>query len=474
MSKKSIFSSITFSKTFIYCLICSLWLGSWSSSVIGQSMEKLSEAIEPQVVTLRELPFLQEVEKTFQSPDELRRVLRNEIDRTYPGDTLRVLEKRLLKFGFVVSPIDLDKLIMQLLSQQIAGYYDPRKKKMVLIESTADSGGQRTLLPLEFFSELLVQSIGLSLDKILLSHELTHVLQDQHFNLMSLPFEDIDQEDLTTAVRSLIEGDATLVMIDYMLRQQQQGLDATQVPDISASMHSWANNPLFRGFGMFQTVPRYIIDNLLFTYLYGFDFVLQIKKRGGWDGVNRAYKDFPVSTEQILHPEKYLEERDNPTTITLPGFSENFSQWQELERNTLGEFNIRILIDGFLSAEDARIAAEGWDGDRFVFYEEPESDQTLVIWYTTWDTEQDAREFFQRYLRVFEKRYLTLSPPASQSEKPTPSPTIPHDQTTWEIETHKVFMEIRGNDVLILDGIPKSLRQEALQIFWRSAKEPLS
>lgn len=436
---------------------------------MGQSMEKLAEEIEPQVVNLRNLPFLSEVEKTFQTPEELRQVLRSEIDRTYPGDALRAIEKRLLKFGFIVSPINLDKLITQLLSQQIAGYYDPIKKKMVLIEGSAGSGEQGTLMPLEFFSELLIQSMGLSLDKILLSHELTHVLQDQHFDLMSLPIEDINQEDMVTAARSLIEGDATLVMIDYMLQQQQQGVDATQIPNISDSMHSWADNPLVRGFGMFQTVPRYIIDNLLFTYLYGFDFVLQLKKRGGWEDVDRAYTDFPVSTEQILHPEKYLETRDNPTIIKLPGLSEPFSAWKELERNTLGEFNIRILIDGFLPDDQARMAAEGWDGDRFVFCEDPESGQTLLVWYTTWDTEQDAREFFQIYNRVFEKRYTDQSEPASQPERISLSAS--HNQKTWETDEGNIFIEIRGNDVLVLDGIPESLHQKALQIFWKSAKE---
>lgn len=441
-----------------------------TQGVAQQDMRLLTEEMEPLVVELRGLSFLQEIEKTFQSPEELQQVLRREIERTYPGDTLPALEKRLLKFGFIVSPIHLDKMLMQLFSQQIAGYYDPIEKKMVLVKGSLDSRGQGMLFPLELFSEFLLQSMGFSLDKIILSHELTHVIQDQHFDLMSLPIEDLDQEDMAAATRALVEGDATLVMIDYMLRQQH-GLDATQVPNISDSMRLWTDSPFLRGFGIFQTVPRYIMDNLLFSYIYGFDFVLQLKKRAGWEGINRAYTDFPVSTEQILHPEKYFEDRDEPTTITLPAFSEQFPAWQELERNTLGEFNIQLLIDGFLPAAQARVAAEGWDGDRFAFYEDAATGKLLLIWYTTWDTEQDSREFFHMYRSVLAKRYTKQTTSSSQPES-SPSATV-QEQTTWGIDSKNVFMEIRGNDVLVLDGVPENLQQEALHLFWGSAKETL-
>ncbi len=450
----------------------------WNDPAFGQEtqpaaqrhMRQLTEEIESLVVELRGLSFLKEVEKTFQSPKELQQVLRREIDRTYPGDSLQALEKRLLKFGFIVSPIHLDKMIMQLFSQQIAGYYDPIEKKMVMIKGAPGSGGQGMPLPLELFTKMMIRSMGLSYDRIILSHELTHVIQDQHFDLMSLPIEDLDQEDLAAASRALVEGDATLVMMDYMLQQQHgQELDVTQIPDISGSMRSWTENPFVRGFGIFQTVPRYIMDNLLFSYLYGFDFVLQLKTRGGWEDVNRAYQDIPVSTEQIMHPDKYFEARDNPTRITLPPLPEHVSSWKELERNTLGEFNIQLLIDGFLPVAQARLAAEGWGGDRFVFYEDTETGDTPLIWYTTWDTGQDAKEFFQIYRRMLEKRYKDhVSAPASPDSATS---NAIQKNTTWSIETKNIFMEMRGNDVLVADGVTEELQQEIIRIFWKSEKE---
>lgn len=458
-------------RTFItLCLIVGIYPFSWThiglaQNMAAQSIAELTSEIEPKVVKLRGLPFLNDIEKAFQSPEELQQVLLSEIERTYPDDTLFSLEKRLLKFGFVISPINLRQMISQLLSQQIAGYYDPREKKMVLIAADPGSSGQKGVLPIEYFTRFLVEGMGYSLEKILLSHELTHVLQDQHFNLLALPFEALDPEDTTSAVRALIEGDATLVMMDYIL--EQQGVNSTQVPDIANSMYAWMDSPFVRGFGLFQTVPRYIMDNLLFSYMYGFDFVLQLKQQGGWELVNQAYNDFPVSTEQILHPEKYLDDRDLPTTIQLPVLPEYLSDWQELECNTLGEFNISILLDGYLPAAQARLASAGWDGDRFCLYEHRETKQLLLVWYTTWDTQKDAREFFQMYTNVIEKRYID-KPGKNGSVSKDGRVKFFDDLRLWDTNSGKTYLEIRESDILFIDGIPDHLLNEAISLFWNS------
>ncbi len=449
-----------FSTFTLLCLIGSVCLFSWSYITCAQDMAALTDKIGPKVAKLRELPFLNDVKKTFQFPEELQQVLLTEIERTYPGDTLHSLEKRLLKFGFVVSPINLQQMIIRLLSQQIAGYYDLREKKMVLIVTVPGSFRQGTaIFPLEYLSKFVIKGMGYSLEEILLSHELTHVLQDQHFDLLALPIEDLDPEDMASATRALIEGDATLVMLDYML--ERQGTDCTQVPELSDTLHSWTNSPFVRGFSLFQTIPGYIIDNLLFSYIYGFDFVLYLKQRGGWELVNQAYYDFPVSTEQILHPEKYLDDLDYPTTIRLPTLPESFSVWRELECNTLGEFNISILIDGFFSAAQARLASAGWDGDRFCLYENIETEQLLLVWHTVWDTQQDAQEFFQIYSDVIEKRYAKKFTISSKNSSITSL-----DRRLWNTDDGDIYMEIRGTNVLILDGVPGHLLKDLLLLFW--------
>ncbi|GAK58273.1 hypothetical protein U27_05246 [Candidatus Vecturithrix granuli] len=448
-------------KIYLLLLLGSCCTLSWCKPASTQPLEIITEQIKPQVAQLRELPFSQEIEIVFQSPEDLQRVLQREIERTYPGETLRILETRLLKFGFIVSPIHLDMLLTRLFSQQIAGYYDPIEKKMALIQGNA-SGPHTSLFPLEMMSQLFVQSMGLSLNNILLVHELTHVLQDQHFDLMSLLFEDLQQEDMASAVRALVEGDATLVMIDYILDQQQAGLDATQVPDIAASMQRWANSPLVQGLGLFQTVPRYIMDNLLFSYLQGFEFVLRLKQQGHWKVINQAYADLPVSTEQILHPEKYYEARDWPSVIGLPDFAEKYSDWRLLEQNTLGEFNIHLLLDGFLPEEQARLASAGWDGDRFGLYEHTMNGKLFLAWYTIWDTPRDAREFFEIYAAMLAKRHVGHSENQVLGDRIT--------AVTWTTETGTILLELRGSDVLLLDGFPEQFQEDIMTTFWQSVK----
>jgi hypothetical protein len=446
----------------ISLFLCGISLINWMHLALAQNMAALTDEVKPKVAVLRDLSFLQDVEKAVQSPAELQQFLLKDLERTYPGETLHILEKRLLKFGFMVSPLDLHQMMTQMFSQQVAGYYDPRAKKMVLINAITGSGGQRQFAPVELLARMLAAQMGVSLEKMILAHELTHVVQDQHFNLLALPFEALDPEDTTSAVRALIEGDAMLVMIDYVL--VQQGTDSVNVPGIENAMREWVHSPLVRGLNLVQFIPRYFTDNLLFSYIDGYNFVLQLKRRSGWEKVNQAYHDFPVSTEQILHPEKYFKHRDLPTTIKLPTMPRPFPEWQLLEQNTLGEFNISILIDGYLPTEPARVASEGWGGDRFALYENSETGQQLLAWYTTWDTEQDAREFFQVYTDVIRKRYKNVAP------ENLLDPTL-QENRVWKINnTDDIYLEIRGTDVLLLDGVPDYYLEYYIPLFWSSQK----
>jgi len=411
-------------------------------------LERLTRELEPSVALLRGLPFQEKIEKVFQTPAELGAVLDREFARMYPGDTLHYLEQRLLKFGFVINPIDLRKTYAQLLTQQIAGYYDPITKKLALI-----TGGTQAA-PIQILSNMFVQQMGLTMEQILMSHELTHALQDQHFDLRSLPLEDLQQEDAGSAAKALIEGDAMLVMVDYMLNHQQPGLDATQVTGVSENMRAWSNHPLMRGMMMMQSVPRYLSDNLIFSYIEGFEFTLALKQRGGWEAVNKAYADPPRSTEQILHPEKYIGERDLPVKVEIPECAGILADWQKIEENTLGEFNIRLLLDGYLAEQNAIRASAGWGGDRFALYRQNASGQLLLIWQTTWDSKRDSAEFFRSYRQMLEKRHIP--PDAANTPATTPSATA---SKSWQTQTPAgiVSLEQHDSDVILIDGASEDL-----------------
>jgi hypothetical protein len=209
------------------------------------------------------------------------------------------------------------------------------------------------------------------------------------------------------------------------------------------------------------------MDNLLFPYVYGFDFVLYLKQHGGWEGVNRAYQDFPVSTEQVLHPEKYLDHRDMPTLITLPTLPETAHKWQEIEQNTLGEFNISILLDGYLTSADARTASAGWDGDRFALLKHAESQNVLLTWYTAWDSEQEAKDFFHKKAAFLDRRYARDAP---ESELPNQR-IMESTFRQWTTSGGEVLLERIGQDVILLDGIPAEETEFWRTHFWNSQVE---
>jgi hypothetical protein len=250
-------------------------------------------------------------------------------------------------------------------------------------------------------------------------------------------------------------------MFDYMLRPQ--GLNVLQVPELSQNLHGWVESPFMRGVNLFQPIPRYLMDNLLFPYVYGFDLVVQLKQRGGWKFVDRSYQNPPVSTEQVIHPEKYLDAVDLPTLIALPETPDLLNDWQEIERNTLGEFNIRILLNSYLPPAAAEQGSAGWDGDRFALFEHIKTTGLFVAWLTAWDSENESQEFFHKAGTMLQKRYADI-PLDEQFEKRLHSAK----QLTWATDGGVVILERRGPDVLLLDGIPEGESEALRAHFWNS------
>jgi hypothetical protein len=138
--------------------------------------------------------------------------------------------------------------------------------------------------------------------------------------------------------------------------------------------------------------PRWFQDTLLFSYFAGFEFCLSVRRTGGQALLDHAFKtDPPRSSEQILHPEKWHAQRDDPVIVHLPDLSSALPGWSKAAEAQLGELSIRTLLWPAMKHERAVRAAAGWGGDRFAVYQK--ADARLLVWVTEWDTEADAREF---------------------------------------------------------------------------------
>jgi hypothetical protein len=189
-------------------------------------------------------------------------------------------------------------------------------------------------------------------------------------------------------------------------------------------------------------IPPFMLESLLAAYLKGMAFVHGIAGQG-WDAVARIYDDPPRSSEQILHPEKYLR-RDDPVTIEFPDFvgEDSLLNWTLLDSNVIGEFQWRLIFDEFsFGLRSAGIAA-GWDGDRFAVLER--DGRLLLLLLSAWDGPEDAREFAAAYQELLLEKY-------------------PDRDEAWTVET-------RGSEVLIVEGGERARVPDYLDIIARAVR----
>ncbi len=312
------------------------------------------------------------------------RALKRQMTESLPRDSspqeLKALEVSLKAFGLIPEALDLRRYLPELLSSQVAGFYDPEKKYLAMVDMPGGISGKGREAGEE---------------DMILVHELTHALQDQHFDLHRFESHDL-LSDAGTARGALVEGDAMLTMMDANLRMNIEALPGTDAA-MSALMQDpeklMAATPDLPGVKEMAAAPAWIRDTLLFSYLQGSVFCLSTRHRGGQALLDYAFKtDPPRSTEQILHPEKWHTRRDDPVVLRFPDLAAELPGYRKAAEGEMGELSLRIFLRQELKSTDrAYAAAAGWGGDRFAVYEK--AGARLVVWITEWDGEADAVEF---------------------------------------------------------------------------------
>jgi hypothetical protein len=266
-------------------------------------------------------------------------------------------------------------------------------------------------------------------------HELVHALQDQHFNLSRKVLDGPMEFDRLLALGALAEGDAESVQRFF---DTKGALALTPLPAVRA----WGNQQIENYLERRREFPRGVARPFIFQYFDGLLFVETVRRSaGGREALNRVWGDPPATTEQVLHPERYLK-RDHPTRFTPP---ERPAGREVLLTNVLGELGVRIVLEAHLGSRWPREAAAGWDGDRVLLLANGESDPILA-WLTTWDSEKDAREFDAAARRILEVR----GPEKSVSNDPKRGLHL-------RIGSENVDGIVRiGRDVLFCLGLPKA------------------
>ncbi|HEV2802161.1 MAG TPA: hypothetical protein VGW12_16940 [Pyrinomonadaceae bacterium] len=389
-----------------------------SASVAAATAEVLKETGE-----IRKLEVLRAVKSGAQSRAEIERMLVRNLDEDTTPAELRASELALKKLGLVPADFALRSFMIELLTEQVAGYYNPKTQ--------------------EFY---LADWIDLDAQQPVIAHELTHALQDQHFNLRRFENWPKGDSDAELAAHALVEGDATLVMTFYVMR------DLKRVAAMMKSVNAGSGSS-----EKIESAPRVLRESLLFPYKQGMEWASTVYRRGGWPLVTAAYTKLPRSTEQILHAEKYFA-GEEPLKIELPDLAGLLGKtWVRLDYDVNGEWSYFQILDEYLRAEkESQKAAEGWGGDRFALYEDRATRQVLLAQLTAWDTEADAAEFFDAYVKRTERRYKDA---IADTRASVPVETRRVWRTTAD---GLVLIERQGTRVCILEGIPAKADINAL------------
>jgi hypothetical protein len=365
------------------------------------------DAIGAEVEDLRGLEQSAPMTRTLMTRDELASYLEDEFAQEYPAEEIADDVLVLAAFDFVSRDLDLLRVLLDLYSSEVLGLYDDELNTFYVITS-----GEFDLR-----------------NRLTYAHEFVHGLQDQNLGLDDFVDEDRLNDDEFLARLALVEGDATLAMRQYLLAHLSE-LSADELQALAGGEGQDNQEAL-------NAAPPIIRETFAFPYIYGLDFVSLLQEEG-WPVVDAVYADPPQSTEQILHPEKYLS-RDEPEIMTLPRLTDTLGTgWRLVEAETLGEFQTNLYLAQQVDQATAGLASQGWDGDQYAVYAQ---DSALVLAFATvWDTVADREEFVSAYTQYAEAKFS--QPPTRGSES----------ELWWETPSQVAVLTWTDNRVLVILG----------------------
>ncbi|MDW8355701.1 MAG: hypothetical protein RMK57_14345 [Bryobacterales bacterium] len=344
--------------------------------LFGQIEGILSELAEITGLRLRKPVGYDSISRT-----RLRQFLEDRIREEIRPEEIRADELTLKKFGLLPWDFDLKKTMVDLLTEQAVALYDFRKKKLFVLESAPEMQQQMALV-----------------------HELAHALADQHFDLKRFLEGARDDDDMAAARLAVMEGQASWLMSEYLARRTGQSLRTSpallqllsQTAAISAEQ-----------FPVFEAAPLYLRETLVFPYSKGMRFQHAVVEKKDKDGFAAVFRDPPVSTQQILHPEKYFT-RAVPTRPELPRLAGE-REYRELAAGTMGELDHWILLRQYDSEDVAASLAPRWRGGRYRLLEHKKNGRLVLLYASDWSEESAASEFFGRYRGLLARKWKQMT-----------------------------------------------------------------
>ena len=339
-----------------------------------------ADQVLQQMSGILSLPIKEPLKKSLRTKQEVRDYLIRE-EKEDKNDAERHADEMTLEaFGLIPKNFPLDSFMLDVLTDQVAGLYDPKAK--------------------EFY---IADWIPIDEQRSVMSHELTHALEDQSFRIDNWIKAARPNDDAELARDSVSEGSAMAAMVDYEMLDQKIGV--REMPDVTLIIRAGAVTEMDKDPNLAKA-PMYIRDELLFPYLAGTGFTQEfLKAHTGWKDLHLIFENPPVSTQQILHPDLYAN-GTKPDVVTLPRWKGVVpDDWKLLEENTMGEFGFGEVLKQFKKENRDEALSAAWKGDRYAVFEDSKAKSTLLVFRVVLDNSDDAARFFGQYSESLELKH---------------------------------------------------------------------
>src|SRR5215469_14872061 len=364
-----------------------------SKSATNAEFLAAADEVLEQMSEITGLKLITPLKKSLRSREEIRAyVIKQMNEEKNPAE--RYADARTAEaFGLLPKNFDLDTFMVNVLTEQIEGLYDPKNQEFYIADWSAPDE-----------------------QRMVMAHELTHALEDQHFHIEEWSRAARPNEDAELARDAVLEGSAMAAMVDYLM--QGTGRSLKDLPEFDPSM-------LFDQLDMQNTpslksAPPFLRDALIFPYISGLNFSAAVLKNSGWPALAGVFERPPVSTHEILHPEVYKSKRFDktgevvfgkpPSSVSLPSLDKILGKdWAKLDENIMGEFGWKEVLKRFLDDGRAKSLAAAWDGDRYATYEQKETKKLILLTRLHVDREEHAARFFGQYSEALEKKHAERS-----------------------------------------------------------------
>jgi hypothetical protein len=394
-----------------------------------QDLLSQADSVLQQMSELTGLPIKSSLKKQVISRPEVSKYIAETLRSEMTPQEIHIQEATLQAFGLVAPDFNLEKFLISFYTEQAAGFYDPLRKTMFIADWVEPD-----------------------MQRMVLSHELTHALQDQSYDLEKFLKANRDDDDASAAREAVVEGHATAAMIQEMIEPMKlevmPSLEPLMAPIIQQQLEE---------FPAFTKAPFFFRFQALFPYIEGMGFMQHGLQAGGWKRLNSLFDDPPRTTKEIFQPEVYFDKQPLPkVTLSQPAALAGVHGVSFLAENIMGEMGYYALLGQLISEDEAKSVAPNWLADRYLLYEKsdagPGKRQYVLVSQTRWSSAESAQAFFRDYHAILARKYPELAP----------DPRSTSDLFIGKANNGQIVMLRKDADCLWAEGIPATQAEAIL------------